>query len=593
MSSSSVATGLVAKKEKLEGEVGSSPVSFDDLFCYGGTGNVLVSCTGGVVEINKQIKFVKAGKGSIKAEIKEESISIEVVVSENSENIAKANTLLSRFSSYFYAYGQDGTSIESPRYVEFIKTEKYDYDAISGLGEALLSDNNVYKVRTRTDGSFFLTGSSLGSKQEWEKTRFPSFALSKKEIITETKENELYLTLPKFNFDGGVNLTLKSLLDSLTFDYSSTSFTYAYITPIEVAEDGFEQTYVYLYNDEGQVISYAEVAFGLTYAKLDAFLETASIPKETDKDEDALVNMVKRMQGLNNFRIFGADATDTDYERFYNLYSKTQYFETFMDESYGYANIDGKVYKYSKNDAGFADFGTSKTPVKITKTNEDGTKVEVDATDYNQIIPSLYSIDSSIFASALMDGDDYSLFEYSPSSDDGVLGEFLLQTVGYDLGSDNYLKNMEGIDFYIQEDALLVEIYLSFGEIKYQFDSFNSAELHTIVLGFDDSSYVGTYTGGFGDEKGTTLDLLANHTGTFFYMGKLYKLTWKGELDETNKNKVNFAFEITSGADNGEYFAGSYAYKTTKNAINSVQFHHLDENGKMKNSSFFMKTVSQ
>lgn len=72
-----------------------------------------------------------------------------------------------------------------------------------------------------------------------------------------------------------------------------------------------------------------------------------------------------------------------------------------------------------------------------------------------------------------MDGGDYSLFEYSPSSDDGVLGEFLLQTVGYDLGSDNYLKNMEGIDFYIQEDALLVEIYLSFGEIKYQFDSFN------------------------------------------------------------------------------------------------------------------------
>lgn len=70
-----------------------------------------------------------------------------------------------------------------------------------------------------------------------------------------------------------------------------------------MTEDRFEQTYVYLYNDEGQVISYAEAAFALTYAKLDAFFETASIPKETDKGEDAPVNMVKRMRGLNNFRI--------------------------------------------------------------------------------------------------------------------------------------------------------------------------------------------------------------------------------------------------------------------------------------------------
>ena len=547
---------VTAKVAKLEKTVGDDDIGFDELFTYNCGDNLFVEGKGSAIKvdrINRVVKFIASGSATITATAGEKTATIAVTVKESEENVLKAKQLLDKLGGYYYAAGEDASNGSAKR-ANFIKAEKYVFDLETNKGEGVLKDGNVYTIRGRVDRSFYATGLSLGTESEWQKTRsFPSFSPTSSEVsVVLNEEGKITsMELPK-TIDGKANSTAKAVLSELGLNYNFANYTRVLIQEIDYTNEGFT---VYMVNDQSQVSAYLEVSFQFSYAKLESFLLTGDIPNPDEYEQDALLKKVREIQSAKNYRIMGSDVTDSDHEMFFNYYSPVQYFEEFMDDSFGYYNKNGRVYRYTETEAGFADLEATSFG---------------DYTSYTEIVPSMYSIDAELFAAATMNGSDHSMFDYAPSSDNGALGAYLLHTVGYDSTGHNFLDNMTDAAFYITDDALLVEMTFTFGNVNYQFDSFGSAELPTVMDDFDDSSYIGTFTGTDSvigeDGKHTasfpvTLVLSEGHVGTYTFNSITYGISWATHVDDSNKNLVYFDFTITSGKTaNNESFIVNESY---------------------------------
>lgn len=547
---------VTAKVSKLEKTVGDEDIRFDDLFAYNCGDNLFVEGKGSAIRVDRitrVVKFVASGTATITATAGEKTATIAVSVKESEANVLKAKQLLDKLGGYYYASGEDASSGTAKK-VNVIKAKKYDFDLETNKGEGVLKDGNVYTIRGRVDGSFYATGLSLGTESEWQKTRsFSSFSPTSSEVsVTLNSDGSISsMELPK-TVDGQINATAKAVLTALGLTYNFANYTRVLFQEIDYTNDGFT---VYMINDKSEVSAYLEISFQFSYAKLESFLSTSDIPDAGEYEQDALLKKVREIQNAKNYRIMGSDVTDSDHEMFYNYYSPVQYFEEFMDDSFGYYNKNGRVYRYTKTDAGFANLET--TPYG-------------NYTTYTEIVPSMYSIDASLFSAATMNGSDHSQFDYAPSSDNGALGTYLLRTVGYDSTGHNYLDNMVDAAFYLTDDALLVEMSFSFGTVSYQFDSFSTAELPTVMDDFDDSAYIGTFAGSDSvigeDGKHTanfpvTLVLEEGHVGTYTFNSVTYGISWSTRVDDSNKNLVYFDFAITSGkTDNNESFIANESY---------------------------------
>lgn len=523
---------------------------------------------------DKIVKLSATGKrfaivrgGDVKLGIRTTSgvtASIDVTVVDTESSLVNISSKLATIKN---GYNITGYSFEGATVKQIYDTvtPNYSYSNYKEEGVGVFKDGNVYKFKATTTGGFTGVGSSLGAASIWRKNLFNNFTVTNKYI---TKQGNDFI-IPYVEIGSENNNPLATSFAKQFGLSSNLEFMYIKLTVGELNELQLSIITHVNGNEEVAIAEYIMSDFGTAgVPDVEAWLETADIPVVTDTSVDSLKAVFNKYIHSTSYRMFGADILDSDREIFYNYYSPTQFYEYFMDEGSGLINLDNKVYTYTADANNHVVLGN----------------VVEGITDYKQKVETAYDLTTDIFDGVIYNSTQ-ECFIYVPTATNNALAKYLLHTLGYDSnGKDNCLNAVKEIAFLVEGDIIYVDINftaaMGYGQVKFQFDSLNTASMPEYIKPTNPdgvgSQYAGYYVGkgtintamGKYTDVESTLRLNADLTGLFTFNETQYTITWTAEDDPTNQNKVNFNFTITSDTPKGESFVTVYKYKSNPDVLN-------------------------